>query len=171
MRKKAGLSEIAVLRRIAAKTYTRITDGNRKAGADGMSAPVFPCFAYGRKNDGKRRSNSDEKIMKVWNIQIHPIRRTGGKTLAVDCTQTANTEFYIDLGKEYDIYTGAGFSDKTPENFYQKSAAEFRIKLNDTHRGLRQYDSVIPDYSRLKIPRRGTEKNYTKKPGSFYASG
>lgn len=97
-----------------------------------MSAPVFPCFAYGRKNDEKRRSNSDEKIMKVWNIQIHPIRRTGGKTLAVDCTQTANTEFYIDLGKEYDIYTGAGFSDKTPENFYQKSAAEFRIKLNDT---------------------------------------
>lgn len=34
-----------------------------------MSAPVFPCFAYGRKNDGKRRSNSDEKIMKVWNMQ------------------------------------------------------------------------------------------------------
>lgn len=97
--------------------------------------------------------------------------QNGGKTLAVDCTQTANTEFYIDLGKEYDIYTGAGFSDKTPENFYKKSAVEFRIKLNDTHRGLRQYDSVIPDYSRLKIPRRGTEKNYTKKLGSFYASG
>mgnify|MGYP007044619689 CR=1 FL=1 len=97
--------------------------------------------------------------------------QNGGKTLAVDCTQTANTEFYIDLGKEYDVYTGAGFSDKTPENFYKKSAVEFRIKLNDTHRGLRQYDSVIPDYSRLKIPRRGTEKNYTKKPGSFYASG
>ena len=34
----------------------------------------------------------------------------------MDCTQTANTEFYIDHGKEYDIYTGA----------------EFRIKLNDT---------------------------------------
>ncbi len=58
--------------------------------------------------------------------------QNGGKTLAVDCTQTANTEFYIDLGKEYDIYTGAGFSDKTPENFYKKSAVEFRIKLNDT---------------------------------------
>ena len=81
MRKKAGLSEIAALRRIAAKTYTRITDGNRKAGADGMSAPVFPCFAYGRKNDGKRRSNSDEKIMKVWNMRIHPIRRTGERRL------------------------------------------------------------------------------------------
>lgn len=50
----------------------------------------------------------------------------------MDCTQTANTEFYIDLGKEYDIYTGAGFSDKTLENFYKKSAVEFRIKLNDT---------------------------------------
>ena len=133
--------------------------------------PFFRVLRYGRKNDGKRRSNADEQIMKVWNMQIHPIRRTGGKTLAVDCTQTANTEFYIDLGKEYDIYTGAGFSDKTPENFYKKSAVGFRIKLNDTHRGLRQYDSVIPDYSRLKIPRRGTEKNYTKKPGSFYASG
>lgn len=133
--------------------------------------PFFRVLRYGRKNDGKRRSNSDEKIMKVLNMQIHPIYRTGGKTLAVDCTQTANTEFYIDLGKECDIYTGAGFSDKTLENFYKKSAVEFRIKLNDTHRGLRQYDSVIPDDSRLKIPRRGTEKNYTKKPGSFYASG
>lgn len=89
----------------------------------------------------------------------------------MDCTQTANTEFYIDLGKEYDIYTGAGFSDKTSENFYKKSAVEFRIKLNDTHRGLRQYDSVIPDYPRLKIPRRGTEKNIQRNPEAFALPG
>ena len=55
-----------------------------------------------------------------------------GKTLAVDCTHAANTEFYIDFGKDYDIYTGAGFSSETLENFYKKSAVEFWIKLNDT---------------------------------------
>lgn len=55
-----------------------------------------------------------------------------GKTLAVDCTHEANTEFYIDFGKDYDIYTGAGFSSETLENFYKKSAVEFWIKLNDT---------------------------------------
>lgn len=97
--------------------------------------------------------------------------QNGGKTLAVDCTQTANTEFYIDLGKEYDIYTGAGFSDKAPETFYKKSAVEFWIKLNDTHRGLRQYDSVIPDYSRLKIPRRGTKKIIQRNPEAFALPG
>lgn len=53
-----------------------------------------------------------------------------GKTLAVDCTATANTEFYIDLKKKYDIYSGAGFSDEALENFYKKSAVEFWIKLN-----------------------------------------
>lgn len=54
------------------------------------------------------------------------------KNIAVDCTTTANTEFYIDFSSEYDIYTGAGFSDGNLEDFYKKSTVEFWIKLNDT---------------------------------------
>lgn len=54
-----------------------------------------------------------------------------GKNIAVDCTKVANTEFYIDFGKQYDIYSGKGFSGETYEDFYKKSAIEFWIKLND----------------------------------------
>jgi len=54
------------------------------------------------------------------------------KTIALDCTQDANTEFYIDFGKDCDIYTGNGFTTENLENFYKKSAVEFWIKLNDT---------------------------------------
>ena len=57
--------------------------------------------------------------------------KNDSKNIAVNCTETVNTEFYIDFGKEYDIYTGNGFSDETYENFYKKSAVEFWIKLND----------------------------------------
>ena len=57
--------------------------------------------------------------------------KNDGKNIAVDCTKTANTEFYIDFGKEYDIYSGKGFSDETLDDFYKKSAVEFWIKLND----------------------------------------
>ena len=57
--------------------------------------------------------------------------KNDSKNIAVNCTETVNTEFYIDFGKEYDIYTGNGFSDETYENFYKKSSVEFWIKLND----------------------------------------
>lgn len=53
------------------------------------------------------------------------------KNISVNCTTADNTEFYIDFGGEYDIYTGAGFSGGSLEDFYKKSAIEFRIKLND----------------------------------------
>ena len=43
-----------------------------------------------------------------------------GKNIAVDCTKVANTEFYIDFGKQYDIYSGKGFSGETYEDFYKK---------------------------------------------------
>ena len=57
--------------------------------------------------------------------------KNDGKNIALDCTKTANTEFYIDFGKEFDIYSGKGFSGETYEDFYKKSAVEFWIKLND----------------------------------------
>ncbi len=53
------------------------------------------------------------------------------KHIGLDCTKVDNTEFYIDFGKEYNIYTGEGFSDKTLEDFYKKTAVEFWIKLNN----------------------------------------
>ena len=58
-----------------------------------------------------------------------------GEHIAIDCTKAVNTEFYIDFGKEYDIYTGKGFSDKTYDDFYKKTAVEFWIKLNDQPAG------------------------------------
>ena len=58
--------------------------------------------------------------------------RKPGKHVAVDCTKNENTEFYIDFGKEYDIYSGKGFSGETLDGFYKKSSVEFFIKLNAT---------------------------------------
>ncbi len=97
-----------------------------------MSAPVFPCSSLRKEKRRKTTKYFRRKDYESLEYANSSDTQNGGKTLAVDCTQTANTEFYIDLGKECDIYTGAGFSDKTPENFYKKSAVEFRIKLNDT---------------------------------------
>ena len=59
-------------------------------------------------------------------------KQNPGKHIAVDCTQADNTEFYIDFGKEYDIYNGKGFSTETLDGFYKKSSVEFWIKLNAT---------------------------------------
>lgn len=55
------------------------------------------------------------------------------KNIAIDCTRkgSLNTEMYIDFGKEYNIYTGEGFSDEELEDFYKKSSVEFWVKLND----------------------------------------
>ncbi len=58
--------------------------------------------------------------------------RKPGKHIAVDCTQIVNTEFYFDFGKEYDIYSGRGFTSETLDGFYKKSSVEFWIKLNAT---------------------------------------
>ncbi len=55
-----------------------------------------------------------------------------GKHIALDCTKEINTEFYLDFGKEYDIYSGKGFSAETLDGFYKKTAFEFWIKLNAT---------------------------------------
>lgn len=59
-------------------------------------------------------------------------KQNPGKHIAVDCMQADNTEFYIDFGKEYDIYGGKGFSTETLDGFYKKSSVEFWIKLNAT---------------------------------------
>ncbi len=55
------------------------------------------------------------------------------KNIAIDCTRKGSlkTEMYIDFGKEYNIYTGDGFSDEELEDFYKKSSVEFWVKLND----------------------------------------
>lgn len=59
-------------------------------------------------------------------------KQNDGKHIAIDCTKADNTEFYIDFGKEYDIYSGEGFLQETLEDFYKKSTVEFWIKLNAT---------------------------------------
>lgn len=57
-------------------------------------------------------------------------KQNTGSQIAVDCTKNDNTEFYIDFGKEYDIYSGKGFLQDIPDDFYKKTAIEFFIKLN-----------------------------------------
>lgn len=55
----------------------------------------------------------------------------GEKALALNCTTSANTEFYIDFGRELD------FSDANPAtaDFFEVASVEFEIKFLDTPGG------------------------------------